>query len=97
MDTGQFIFSHKSGRHEAAPDDADEDVQSRERVCKDQDTGDLQTCTNPGQGSPGLDIQPACYGHDDDDTQGSGWMTLCSSHQTTLFCNVDTRFTPRTN
>ena len=24
----------------------------------------------PGQGSPGLDIQPAGYGHDDDDTQG---------------------------
>ena len=52
--------------HEAAPDDADEDVQSRERVCKDQDTRDL----DPGQGSPGLDIQPSCYGHDDDDTQG---------------------------
>ena len=45
MDTGQFIFSHVSGRHEAAPDDADEDVQSREQVCKDQDTRDLQTCT----------------------------------------------------
>ena len=29
------------GRHEAALDDADEDVQSRERVCKDQDTRDL--------------------------------------------------------
>ena len=28
------------------------------------------TCTNPGQGSPGLDIQTAGYGHDDDDTQG---------------------------
>ena len=42
---GQFIFSHVSVRHEAAPDDADEDVQSREQVCKDQDTRDLQTCT----------------------------------------------------
>ena len=41
MDAGQFIFSHVSVRHEAAPDDADEDVQSREQVCKDQDTRDL--------------------------------------------------------
>ena len=64
------------GRHEAALDDADEDVQSRERVCKDQDTRDL----DPGQGSPGLDIQPSCYGHDDDDTQG-GWPYLADTRQ----------------
>ena len=55
MDAGQFIFSHVSVRHEAdeaAPDDADEDVQSREQVCKDQDTRDLQTCTWTGESWP---------------------------------------------
>ena len=78
MDAG--LFSHVSVRNEAAPDDADEDVQSREQVCKDQDTRDLQTCTNPGQGSPGLDIQPACYGHDDDDTR-VGWPYLAATRQ----------------
>ena len=30
----------------------------------------IRTPLDPGQGSPGLDIQPSCYGHDDDDTQG---------------------------